>query len=161
MLTDAELKTLPDNPDTGIAEAGKDTLLYVNAGTTAAAKFVLVGGQRNSPLNMAADSIDGSHKNSGGWKTNLQGLKNWSMEHDGLLIMSDEGRQVMEYCYRNSKQVNIKLVYKNGSYRTGWANITKFDEDNSHTGVQTVKITLEGVGPISDITAAETTGTGA
>lgn len=28
-LTAAELKNLPENPDTGIAEAGKDVLLYL------------------------------------------------------------------------------------------------------------------------------------
>lgn len=152
-MTEAALAALPTNPDTQVAMPGKSTMLSVDGGTTETPLWKVVGGQRNSPLNQSADSLDGSHKAGGGWKSNLQGLKSWSMDYDGLVILSDEGLQILNYCFRNSKQVHVKLEYEDGSNRTGWAYVTSYQEDNSHTGVQTLKVSLQGVGPISDITA--------
>ena len=154
-LTAQELQSLPDNPDTNIAEAGKDVLLYIGksgSGTTEA--FDLVGGQRNSTIERSANSLDASHKGSGGWTANKPGLKSWKSSFDGLQIMSDEGAQVMEHCFREGKQVHAKFVYPDASYQIGWAYITEFTRDNPHDGIATIKATMEGVGEISEITAA-------
>ena len=50
---------------------GKNILIYINVGTdeTTGAKWELLGGQRTGDLNLKADSIDASHKGTGGWKT--------------------------------------------------------------------------------------------
>lgn len=153
-LTPEALANLPTNPDTGVAEAGKDTLLYINTGTNETAAWTLVGGQRNSPLSETASSIDASHKTSGGWTTTIAGLKSWSISYTGLLIMNDSGLQAMEYAFREDKQLNVKIVYKNGSYQTGWAAVTAFSKEVAHDGVATVSATLTGVGAISEVTAA-------
>ena len=128
-LTAQELQNLPENPDTNIAEAGKDVLLYIGksgSGTTEA--FALVGGQRNSTIEMSANSLDASHKGSGGWTANKPGLKSWKS--------------------------SFKFVYPDASYQIGWAYITEFTRDNPHDGIATIKATMEGVGEISEITAA-------
>lgn len=152
MLTDAELNNLPENPNKSVAEAGKDTLLYVDKGTSGAPDWLLIGGQRNTPLSRKANTLDASHKTSGGWGSTLPGLKNWSIDYSGLQIMSDEGLQIIEHCFLNDKQVHVKIAYKNGSYRTGWAFITQYDDDNAHDAIGTVKVTISGNGPISDLT---------
>lgn len=46
-------------------------------------------------------------------------------------------------------------MYRDKTYRTGWASVTEFDDDNAHDAVATVSVTLSGVGAISDIQAAE------
>jgi len=160
-LTDAQIKALPDNPAQSIAEAGKDTLLYVNTGTVSAPTWLVVGGQRNTPLARKANTLDASHKTSGGWESKVPGLKSWSISYSGLHIASDDGLKVIDYCYTQSKQVNVKIVYKNGSYRTGWAYVTEYDDDNAHDAISTVKVTLEGVGAISDLTTDTPPVTGA
>ncbi len=153
-LTAEELQNLPENPDTSIAEAGKDVLLYLGkSGTGSQEAFALVGGQRNSTIEMSANSLDASHKGSGGWSASKPGLKSWKSSFDGLQIMSDEGAQIMEYCFRNGTQVHAKFVYPDESYQIGWAYITEFTRDNPHDGIATIKATLEGVGEISDITS--------
>lgn len=49
MLTADEISKLPTNPDKSSAEAGKDTMLYVDDGAgTSTPNWVIVGGQRNS-----------------------------------------------------------------------------------------------------------------
>jgi TP901-1 family phage major tail protein len=158
-LTETELKAMPDNPNVSVAEAGKDTLLSINTGTNATPTWTVVGGQRNTPLTRKANTLDASHKTSGGWETKVPGLKSWSIAYSGLQIASDDGLKALDYCYTNSKQVNVKIAYKDGSYRTGWAYITEFDDDNAHDAISTVKVTLEGVGAISDLTPAPTSNT--
>lgn len=154
-LTAEELQNLPENPDTNIAEAGKDVLLYLGkSGSGNSEVFTLVGGQRNSTIEMSANSLDGSHKGSGGWTSSKPGMKSWKSSFDGLQIMSDEGAQIMEHCFRNGKQVHAKFVYPDQSYQIGWAHITEFTRDNPHDGIATIKATMEGVGEISEITAA-------
>jgi len=164
-LTDTELKALPENPDKSIASVGKDTLLYVakektgSAGTDADYSYVLVGGQRNSPVNSSANSIDASHKTSGGWGSNIPGIKSWNIAYSGLQIMGDDGLAILEYAYRESKQVHVKVVYPDKSYQTGWAYVTQFNKDNSHTAVATVSVTLTGQGEISAVTTDTATTT--
>lgn len=146
-LTPAQIADLPTSPNTEIATAGKKTLLYV---AKADNDFIVVGGQRNTPLSMSADSLDGSHKASGEWKTNIPGMKSWSISYKGLEIYSDVGVQILEYAFLNDKEVNVKIVYADGSYRTGWCFITSFETDSSHTDVNTLSITLTGNGAISE-----------
>jgi len=159
-ITDTELQKLAENPDKSVAEVGKDILLYVNKGADATApEWQLVGGQRNSPLNKTADSIDASHKTSGGWKQNLSGLKSWTVDYSGLLILDDDGVAILDYAFNNDKQVFVKIEYSNKTYQTGWAHVTSFNTDSSHTDVATLSVTLTGVGAISGITKpTETTG---
>lgn len=152
-ITDIQLAALPENPNVSVAEAGKDTLFSINTGTTAAPVWTVIGGQRNTPLTRKASTLDGSHKTSGGWESKIPGLKSWSIAYSGLQIASDDGLKVLDYAYTSSKQVNVKLTYKNGMFRTGWAYITEYDDDNAHDAISTVKVTLEGVGAISDLTA--------
>ncbi|WP_196603432.1 phage tail tube protein [Pectinatus haikarae] len=156
MLTDQELNNLPDNPNVSVAEAGKDTLLYLNKGTVDAPDWLIIGGQRNTPLSRKANTLDASHKTSGGWGSTVPGLKSWSIDYSGLQIMSDEALQMIDYCFINDKQAHVKIAYKNGSYRTGWAYITEYNDDNAHDAIGTVKITLEGNGPISELITAAT-----
>ena len=154
-LTAEELQNLPENPDPNIAEAGKDVLLYLGkSGSGDEEVFALVGGQRNSTIEMTAGSLDGSHKGTGGWTTAIPGMKSWKSAFDGLQIMNDEGAQIMEHCFRRGHQAHTKFVYPDGSFQLGWAHITEFTRDNPHDGIATIKATLEGVGAISEILPA-------
>lgn len=146
MLTVNQLKNLPKNPNQQVANAGKDTILYIESNND----FVLVGGQRNSPLSLGSDNLDGFHKTSGSWGASIPGIKNWSINYEGLQILSDEGLQILEYAFRNDQEIHVKLVYKNKAYREGWAYVTSFEDNNAHTDIHTVSVTLTGIGPISD-----------
>lgn len=158
-MTAEELKALPTNPNTSSAIAGKDVLLYIDKGTNTAANWLLIGGQRNSPIKYNADTIDASHKTSDGWGETLAGPKSWSIDFSGLLIEDDAALQILEYAFRNSLDVHVKLAYPDKTYQEGWASITEFDKDFAHDGVATVNVTLSGKGAISEITEeAKTTG---
>lgn len=165
-ITGERLKTLPENPDKSVASSGKDHLLQVDGGTASTPSWITVGGQRNAPLDQTADSIDASHKSSGGWKQTLPGLKGWSCSYSGLIILDDDGLAILDHCFRNSKQAHVRFIDKEGNYQEGWCYITKLTKDTSYTAVATYAATLSGVGAISEVkkdatyTASTTTTTG-
>ena len=124
----------------------------VNKGTYAVPAWTVVGGQRNSKLTEKADSIDVSDKSTGGWSSKLAGLKSWSIDLSGLVMLNDEGVDVLEVAFRAGMTVDVKLQYPDKSYQRGWAAITEFSKDVPHDGAATLSGTLEGNGPISEVT---------
>ena len=112
---DLDTLDLPKNPSTSEATLGKDHLLYVDNSTTATPVWNLVGGQRGADLTQDADSIDTSHKTSGGWKSAAAGMRSWKLEYSGLAVMGDDGLTILEACYRQGKAAHIKLEYPDGS----------------------------------------------
>lgn len=147
--------TLPDNPSTSSATVGKDYLLYVNTGTATEPVWTLIGGQRGSSLSRSADSIDTSHKTSGGWKSSLAGLRGWSIDLDGLVLLNDTGIEALETAFNAGKQVNVKFEYPDGKYRSGWAAITDLSIETPHDGEASLSGTIEGNGALSDLTEPE------
>lgn len=156
MLTADEISKLPTNPDKSSAEAGKDTMLYVDDGAgTSTPNWVIVGGQRNSPVDRSADEIDASDKTTEGWKKTVPGLKSWSVSYSGLIIRSDKGLNVLRACFDNDKEAHVKTAYPDGSYDSGWCYVTSFSTDYAHDGLATLTATLSGVGKLTS-TAAST-----
>ena len=142
---------LPNSPTTTTATVGKDYLLYVNVGTVPAPTWQIVGGQRSASLALKADEIDVSNKASGGWTAKLAGLKSWSIDLDGLLLLNDTGIDALRQAFWQGKQLNVKLRYPDNTCQIGWASITDFSSDAPHDGEATLKGTLNGIGPISGI----------
>lgn len=140
---------LPVNPSTSTGTAGKDYKLYVNTGTAVSPVWTEIGGQRNSPLNRDAETIDVSHKSSGGDSAVLAGLRSWSIDLDGLSMLVDAGVDAIEQAFDESAQVNIKFEKPDKRYRTGWGVVTGFSIDPPHDGEATISGTIEGVGGLS------------
>ena len=150
-------ENLPKNPNISTATVGKDYLLMVNKGTYAAPAWTVVGGQRNSKLTEKADSIDVSDKSTGGWSSKLAGLKSWSIDLSGLVMLNDAGVDALEVAFRAGMTVDIKLQYPDKTYQRGWAAVTEFSKDVPHDGAATLSGTLDGNGPISEVTKATVT----
>ena len=139
---------LPKFTDGSQSMAGKNVLLYMVYGDspTADGPWMLVGGQRNSPLSMSADEIDASDKASGGWGETLQGTKTWSIEQECVYKVNDEGFDALKYAFLHDIPVRIMRRDKNGNAVKGWANITEFSDDNPHDDVTTATVTFSGIG---------------
>jgi TP901-1 family phage major tail protein len=116
---------------------------------------VKVGGQRGGSLSRKADSIDASHKGSGGWKTTLPGLKEWSIELDTLVMVNDEAMQALDAAFLVDQPVHLKFEFPDKSYVTGWASITELSIDAPHDDVATYKGSVNGIGPLSELHPAD------
>lgn len=134
------------------ATAGKDYLIYVNTGATEAKPtWTLVGGQRSGDLSRKADEIDASDKTSGGWKATVPGLRSWSLDLESVYLAGDTGAGFLEAAFLAGKQVHIKFEYPDQSFVTGWASLTECSLSTPHDDVATLKGTLSGAGPLSDV----------
>lgn len=144
--------TFPTRTDaTSTATAGKDYLIYLNAGTTEAAPtWTLLGGQRSGDLNREADEIDASHKTSGGWKSTLPGLRSWSIDLETVYLAGDTGAKFLEAAFLAGKQVHVKFEYPDKSFVTGWGSITECSLSTPHDDVATLKGTISGDGPLRE-----------
>lgn len=137
------------------ATVGKDYLIYLNTGATEAAPtWALLGGQRSGDLTRQADEIDASHKTSGGWKTTLPGLRSWSIDLESVYLAGDAGAKFLEASFLAGKQVHVKFEYPDKSYVTGWGSVTECSLSTPHDDVATIKGTISGAGPLSEVQSA-------
>ena len=145
--------TFPTRTDAAsTATAGKDYLIYLNTGATEAAPtWTLLGGQRSGDLNREADEIDASHKTSGGWKSTLPGLRSWSIDLENVYLAGDTGAKFLEAAFLAGKQVHVKFEYPDKSFVTGWGSITECSLSTPHDDVATLKGTISGDGPLSNL----------
>lgn len=141
--------TLPTNPSVSSASVGKDFILKINTGTVEVPVWTTIGGQRGTSLKRTADEIDVSHKTSGGWKAVKAGLRSWSMDLDGLVVLSDTGVQALEQAFMDGSEVNVQLLYPDDTVQTGWGSVTDFSLDTPHDGEATLKGTIGGNGELS------------
>ncbi len=141
--------TLPVNPSTSSASVGKDYLLYINTGTALSPVWTLIGGQRSADLSRSADSIDVSHKTSGGWKSNKAGLRGWSIDLDALVLLSDAALPYLEKAFDDGTEINVRLQYPNMTEQIGWGSLTDFSLATPHDGEASLTGTIEGNGALS------------
>ncbi len=136
---------------TALATVGKNYFIYINTGTEDTPEWTKIGGQRGGSLSRKADTLDASNKDSGGWKSTLQGMKEWSIELDTILMANDDGLSALDQAFLDSQLVQLKFEYPDKSYVTGWASITEMSMEAPHDDVASYKGTLSGVGPLSEL----------
>jgi len=141
--------TLPENPNTSSGEVGKDFILKINTGTVEIPVWTTIGGQRGTSLSRSADEIDVSSKMSGGWKAVKAGLRSWSIDLDGLVVLDDTGLQAIEQAFTTGVEINLELLYPDATVQTGWGSVTDFSMETPHDGEATIKGTIGGNGALS------------
>ena len=134
------------------AVAGKDILLAV--WDTDGENILAVAGQQGLTINRTADTIEVSTKDTeGGWKSSIAGMKEWSIDLDGLYVTSDESPSILSDAFTNSGLVCIK-VYNNKTRKGmfgGIASITDFPIEAPYDDAVTYSVTFSGVGPLTDL----------
>lgn len=114
----------------------------------------VLAGQRSATINRSADSIDASSKDTeGNWKQSLQGMKEWSIDCDGVLVESDAALSVLEEKFLNSENVDVVVIMQSGTKYKGSAAITDFPIDLPYDDVVTYSISLQGSGPLTKTAA--------
>ncbi len=134
------------------AIAGKDILLCIwNMEGT---KLLAISGQQGLTINRSADSMEITSKDTkGGWKSYLAGMKEWSIDNDGLFVPSDESHRILSQAFDNSDPVCVKVV--DGKRKTGMfgglAVVTDYPIEAPYDDAVTYSITLSGMGPLIDL----------
>lgn len=140
------------NANSAKALAGKDILLAIfnSTGTT----LLAISGQQGLTINRSADSIEVTSKDTnGGWKSKIAGMKEWSIDNDGLYVPSDETHQELGKYFESGDPVCLKVI--NGKTKKGMfgglAVITDYSLEAPYDDAMTYSISLEGNGALVDL----------
>lgn len=135
------------------AMAGKDILLAV--WNLDGSKLLAVSGQQGLTINRTADSIEITSKDTeGGWKSKLAGMKEWSIDNDGIYVVESESHKALAEAFNESDPVCIK-IYNNKTKKGmfgGLAIITDYPIEAPYDDAVTYSLTLEGMGALIDLT---------
>ncbi len=140
------------NSSSAKAMAGKDILLAIyNADGS---KLLAISGQQGLTINRSADSIEITSKDTaGGWKSKIAGMKEWSIDNDGLYVPGDESHTLLSKAFDNSDPVCIKVI--NGKTKKGMfgglAVITDYPIEAPYDDAMTYSLSLEGMGALVDL----------
>ena len=135
------------------ATAGKDWLLAIFSADGTA--IYAIAGQQGLTINRSADTIEISSKDTeGGWKASLAGMKEWSIDTEGVYVNSDTSHSILSQAFTDSTPVCIK-IYDNKKKKGlfgGLAVITDYPLEAPYDDAVTYSLTLSGMGPLTDLT---------
>lgn len=134
------------------AVAGKDILLAVFNMT--GDKLLAVAGQQGLTINRSKDSIEVTSKDTkGGWKAKIGGMKEWSIDNDGLYIGDDESHKALTKAFNDDEFVCLKVVNQKTkeSMFGGIAIVTDYPIEAPFDDAVTYSISLEGNGELVDL----------
>lgn len=134
------------------AVAGKDILLAIY--NSDGSKLLAISGQQGLTINRSADSIEITSKDTaGGWKSKIAGMKEWSIDNDGLYVPGDESHSLLSAAFDNGDPVCLKVV--NGKTKKGMfgglAVITDYPLEAPYDDAMTYSLSLEGMGALYDL----------
>lgn len=136
------------------AVAGKDILLCVFDET--GENLLAIGGQQGLTINRSAESIEITSKDTkGGWKSKIAGMKEWSIDNDGIYVADDSAHTQLSKKFDSGDPVCIKVINnktQKGLFG-GLAIITDYPLEAPYDDSMTYSITFEGMGALVDLTA--------
>jgi TP901-1 family phage major tail protein len=119
--------------------AGVDVLLSVGAD--------IVGGQSGATLNRETNVIEVTSKESG-WAENLAGIKSWSIDCEGYVVVSDTAYDAIESKWENGEELDVQIVVPSGNTYSGKAIIASFPLEAPQDDAMTFSLTLTGSGAL-------------
>jgi TP901-1 family phage major tail protein len=138
------------------AIAGKDILLCVfNADGS---KLLAISGQQSLTINREKEMIEVNSKTlDGGWKSKVPGIKDWSIETDGVYSPTQETHQLLNDAFENDAYVCLKVVNIKAKKPMfgGLALLKEYNIEAPFDDSSTFEITLEGCGKLVDLSKAE------
>lgn len=131
---------------------GLDVLIKING--------KVVGGQRNASLEISVETMDATHKLSGGWSEKIAGLMSWTPSLDGIYVTDDEGLGLLEKALFDKKAVD--LVFFQGvegdTYSFGYegkAILTSLSYEAGQDDVVSYTVGSEGTGKLTPLRGTE------
>ena len=115
---------------------------------TSSETFVSVGGGKNGTLNRSAGTVDTTTRDSDGWKESIVGLKEWSFEHDGLVVEDDAGYKALENSFMNDTPVVIQIITPGGTKYKGTGILTDFPLEMPFDDAVTYSVSITGNGAL-------------
>lgn len=134
--------------------AGCDVLLKVaKEGTNGATPttYVTIGGQTGATLNRSAETIDVTDKTNDGYKESMAGLKEWSVDCDGFLVINDAGIAILDEQFEARKPVYVEIIMGGQKY-TGSGYITDYPIEMPLDSAVSYSLSISGASKLNKAT---------
>lgn len=138
------------------AVAGKNILLCIFS--EKGDKLLAVGGQQSLTINREKEVIEINSKTiAGGWKTKVPGIKDWSIETEGIYSDTDEAQRILNKAFENDDFVCLKVINnkKKKAMFGGLALLSELSQEAPLDDSVTYTMTLEGCGALVDLLEVE------
>lgn len=137
-----------------VAKAGKDILLCLF--TSDGAKLLAIAGQQSLTINRSADTVETTSKDTkGGWKSQMAGMKEWSIDSDGAYVMGAESHKELQKYFESGDLMCIKIVDIKESKPLfgGLAVLTEYTLEAPFDDAMTYSCSIAGNGALVDLTS--------
>lgn len=134
------------------AVAGKDVLLAIF--DSKGEELLAVAGQQGLTINRSKDTFEVNSKTTaGGWKSYLGGLKEWSIDNDGLYVGSHESHRALSKAFHDDEFVCLKIINQKTktSLFGGIAIVADYPIEAPYDDAVTYSLSLSGNGPLVDL----------
>lgn len=128
-------------------QAGVDVLVKIDT-TGEGRTYTAVGGQKGCTLNRSAETIDVTDKNSNGWSENMAGIKSWSVDMDGFVVLEDTALEKLAEHFEQRKPVKVQLDMGGARY-SGDAYIVDFPIEAPLDDAVTYSLSLVNASPLT------------
>lgn len=139
-----------------VAKAGKDILLCLF--TSDGSKLLAIAGQQSLTINRSADTVETTSKDTkGGWKSQMAGMKEWSIDSDGAYVMGAESHKELQKYFESGDLMCIKIVDIKESKPLfgGLAVLTEYTLEAPYDDAMTYSCSIAGNGALVDLTALD------
>lgn len=131
--------------------AGKDILLCIwdEDGTN----LLAIAGQQSLTINRSAEAIEVNSKDTGGWKSSVAGLKEWSIDTEGLYAASADTHKQLGEAFESGDPVCVVIKNNKTSQNMfgGMAYVTDYSLEAPYDDAMSYSISLSGAGPLADL----------
>lgn len=147
--------------DTPAAIAGKKFILYVANVPEGVGdpKWEMIGGLRDTGIQISADAIDASNKGSDGWGESIPGVRSWTASPTLVVKTGNKGDELIEAWVFDEDIQNerpaLRFAFVNTQtkeYYDSWGTVSSYSIDASYTDVMTKSIEINGVCALTKLT---------
>lgn len=128
--------------------AGVDVLVSAKIDVSGTPTDTVVGGQSGATLNRSTNVMEVTSKESG-WTERLAGIKDWSIECEGYVVVSDKAYDALETAWENGDTLSVSIKVPSGNTYTGDVIISDFPLEAPQDDAMTFKLTLQGTGALT------------
>ena len=127
-----------------MGETGKNFIVSVNTGTEASPTWTAIAAQQSAKLNRKQATVDVTTKDSDNKREFIPSISEWSVDCNGLLILTDTGYQQLEKQFEDQASVSIQITRSDNATYTGLAIMTKLDESYPFDKEAAVDVSFQG-----------------
>lgn len=123
--------------------AGVDVKVSVGTGSTKK----VIGGQSGATLDRSTNIIEVTSKDANGWAESVGGVKSWSIECEGFIVVDDASLDELENIWYTNGTVEVEINVRGKQY-TGEAIIESFPLEFPGDDAVSFSLSLTGTGEL-------------